>query len=219
MEQSLLQNLQGAIAALSWIEIWAVITGLIYVILAAREQIWCWFFGIISSALSIYLFYTGQLYAESILYVYYVVAGFYGWYAWKGRSKESVATPPLQIHTWTVRNHLLALFIGSLLSLILAWGLARYTDAQIPLLDSFTTIFSFIATYMVTRKVLENWLYWIVIDIVTSGMYFYRGFYLYALLMVVYTLIAAIGYYQWKRLYDKDLNLYDDDRILDAGQI
>ncbi len=195
---------------MSWIEIGAVISGLIYVILAAYENILCWFFGIIGSLLSIYLFYSGKLYAESALYLYYVIAGFYGWYAWSRRKNEEVfyetESSVLKIHTWKSSQHLQAIGLGIILALVLAWSLKTFTDAQLPLIDAFTTIFSFIATYMVTRKILENWLYWIFIDLVTAGMYFHREYYLYALLMIIYTVIAIVGYLKWKDLQQKDLN-------------
>lgn len=206
---SIMGSLQTAFRNMTWIEIWAVITGLVYVILAVKENIWCWFFGIISSILSIYLFYTGKLYAESVLYFYYVLAGFYGWYAWKtARGKDtklldtSNELPLLEIHIWDLKRHALAIGLGVLISFSLAFVLTNFTDAQIPLLDAFTTTFSFIATYMVTRKILENWIYWIIIDVVTTGMYFYRAYYLYALLMIVYTVIAVFGYLKWKKNYD-----------------
>lgn len=214
---ALWEMLGAALKEMTWVEIWAVITGLIYVVLAARENIWCWSFGIISSVLSIYLFYTGKLYAESMLYFYYVVAGIYGWYAWKqdatnkqmsntlDQVEEVASSNSLSIHTWALKTHALAIGGGILMALILSWLLQNFTDAKIPLLDAFTTVFSFIATYMVTRKVLETWLYWILIDLVTVGMYFYRAYYLYGLLMVVYTIIAAIAYLNWKELQKKTL--------------
>jgi nicotinamide mononucleotide transporter len=203
---SFLAQLHAAIAALSWVEIWAVITGLVYVILAARAHIACWLFGIISSLLSIYLFYQGKLYAESILYFYYVIAGVYGWYAWsKQQSTEKLQNEKVQIHTWDIKQHGLTLLAGIFFIILLSYVLRNYTDAQLPVIDASTTIFSFIATYMVTRKVLENWLYWIVIDLVTTGMYFYRAFYLYALLMIVYTIIAVLGYIRWKTVYQETL--------------
>jgi len=212
MEESLsiMDMLQTTWQAMTWVEIWAVITGLIYVILAARTHIWCWFFGIISSGLSIYLFYTDRLYAESVLYTYYVIAGIYGWYAWQqaahNGTENKLKQPALQIHTWNWKIHSVAIGSGIVLALILAWVLQTFTDAAIPLLDSFTTVFSFLATYMVTRKVLETWLYWVLIDLVTTGMYFYRAYYLYALLMIVYTIIAAIAYFNWRQLQKKDLD-------------
>lgn len=210
---SIFENIRIALTQMTWVEIAAVITGIIYVILAARENIWCWSFGIISSLLSIHFFYSGKLYAESMLYFYYVVAGIYGWYAWRLRSNKPRSTEVLdtsegnremlRIHLWKRKTHLLAIGAGVVLSLVLAFLLKEFTDANIPMLDSFTTVFSFIATYMVTRKVLENWIYWIVIDLVTTGMYYHRGYYLYALLMIIYTIVAVIGLRNWNNQRNK----------------
>ena len=208
---SITDALRVAYENMTRVEIWAVMAGLIYVILAAGENIWCWLFGIINSLLSIYLFYTGKLYSEAILYVYYVMAGVYGWYAWGQKNKNNIQVldpsdaekKDLKIHTWSVNSHLKAIAAGIAGAFLLAYLMAVYTDAKIPLMDAFTTIFSFIATYMVTRKVLENWLYWIVVDIVTTGMYYGRGYYLYAVLMIVYTVIAVFGYLKWRERYKK----------------
>ncbi len=204
---SLFGVLQEAWELMTWVEIVAVITGLAYIFLALKENSWCWPFGIISSALSIYVFYTGGLFAESILYFYYVIAGFYGWYIWNKQSKESDTVldqeiqqqKEVEIHTWTIKEHGLAFIVGIALSYILGWLLQRFTPADVPYLDAFTTIFSFVATYMVTRKVLENWLYWIVLNLITIGMYSYKGYYLYVLLTIVYLIIAAQGYKVWKK--------------------
>jgi len=211
---SILSVLIMAWENMTWIEIWAVITGLIYVILAVSENIWCWFFGIISSLLSIYLFYTGKLYAESVLYFYYVIAGIYGWYAWVNRKEEEAKIldhsnegSKLKIHTWDLKAHGITIVFGMFAAYVLAYVLENYTDAKIPRLDAFTTVFSFIATYMVTRKVLENWIYWIIIDVVTTGMYFQRAYYLYALLMIVYTVIAILGYIKWRKTYSLEKKL------------
>lgn len=185
------------------IELWAVITGIVYIILAVRENIWCWIFGIVSSALSIYLFYTGKLYAESILYTYYVFAGCYGWYAWTRTAKETGQGMALELHEWPWKTHWITILVGSVLALGLGFILRSYTDADSPIIDAFTTVFSFIATYMVTRKVVETWLYWIIIDLVTIGLYTYKAYYLYAILMVVYTILAGLGYVKWKRQVSK----------------
>jgi nicotinamide mononucleotide transporter len=74
---------------------------------------------------------------------------------------------------------------------------STYTSAKMPIVDSFTTIFSIIATYLVTKKVLENWLYWIVIDVVSIYLYFGRDLHLTSLLFIVYTVIAIFGYFSW----------------------
>ncbi|MDX1666923.1 MAG: nicotinamide riboside transporter PnuC, partial [Saprospiraceae bacterium] len=165
---------------------------------AARENIWCWFFGLLNAVLSIYLFFLAKLYAESVLYFYYVLASVYGWYAWQYERRNQ---KPLHIITWPWHYHLLTILAGTMLSLLLAWVLWEYTDAQLPIIDAHTTIFSFIATFLVTRKVLENWIYWIVIDAVSVGLYWSRDLYLYALLMFAYTFIAIWGYGQWKKLH------------------
>ena len=193
----MIENIQSAIAQMHWAEIAAVFTGIIYVILAAKENIWCWFWGILNALLSIYLFFEIKLYAESFLYFYYFLAGIYGWYAWTYAKRVQNKNAIIE---WKWSTHLGIAAIGILLSLALYWLLANYTDAQKPLIDAHTTVFSFIATYMVTRKILSNWLYWIIIDAVSVYLYATRGIYLYALLMLVYTIIAWYGYLQWKKM-------------------
>ncbi|MEM6380475.1 MAG: nicotinamide riboside transporter PnuC, partial [Bacteroidota bacterium] len=176
----------------------AVICGIIYVILAAQENIWCWFWGILNAMLSIYLFWELQLYAESILYMYYFFAGIYGWYAWTYAQRVSEAKAIIE---WPWKTHLWLLLVGFALSWLVYFFLASYTDAQMPLVDAHTTVFSFIATYMVTRKILSNWIYWIIIDLVSVGLYASRGIFLYAILMAAYTVIAYFGWRAWSRVY------------------
>ena len=197
VSNNMLEDLLTAAVNLHWAEIGAVIFGVIYIVLAARENIWCWLFGILGSALSIYLFFISRLYAESVLYLYYVFAGFYGWWAWI-HGRDATPDHQMSITTWRLPKHLLTIVTGIALSFLLAEILRRYTDAQLPLLDSHTTVFSFIATYLVTRKVLANWIYWIVIDAVSIGLYAARGLNLYALLMAAYTIIAVFGYLTWR---------------------
>ncbi|MEL6865909.1 MAG: nicotinamide riboside transporter PnuC [Bacteroidota bacterium] len=197
LESTLFQLIFQAAAQMHWSEILAVLFNLIYLIFAMRENRWCWPFGIIASVLSIYLFFISKLYAESILYFYYVLAGIYGWYTWGNRYKEK----ELPISTWSFEQHARVLAIGFVLSALLAFILQQFTDAQMALVDAHTTIFSFIATYMVTQKILENWIYWIIIDMITIGLYISRELYLYALLMVLFTIMAVWGYRAWKVRY------------------
>lgn len=194
--QDLLHIIEKTLHNMHPAELWAVVTGVVYILLAARENIWCWLFGIISSGLSIYVFFISKLYAESILYFYYILAGFYGWYKW---SEQTAMADHLPISRWKKRDHALAILAGVLLSLALAWVLQGYTDAQMPLVDAHTTIFSFIATYMTAKKVLENWIYWIVIDSVSIGLYWSRDLYLYSLLMLVYTIMAVYAFQNWRK--------------------
>jgi nicotinamide mononucleotide transporter len=197
----LIQTIEQTFLNMHPAELWAVITGVLYILLAARENIWCWLFGIISSGLSIYVFFISKLYAESILYFYYILAGFYGWYKW---SQKTNSTDHLPVSRWKAKDHMLAVFAGVLLSLSLAWVLRQYTDAQMPLIDAHTTIFSFIATYMTAKKILENWLYWIVIDCVSIWLYWNRDLYLYSVLMLVYTLMAVYAFQNWKKAMSRE---------------
>lgn len=193
------QEVIGTILAMPFLEIVATLSGIIYVLLAIRENIWCWLFGIVSSAISIYLFVGAQLYAEAVLYIYYVWAGIYGWYNW-GRGAEKGALPVIELK---FQQHLLWIGLGLVGAILLATLLQTYTNAALPLLDAHTTVFSFIATYFVTQKVLSNWLYWIVIDAVSVGLYWNRELYYLSFLMFFYTIIAIWGFYQWRKQFKR----------------
>ena len=199
--KNILQNIQEAILGMRMVELISVITAIIYVILAAQKNIWCWFFGIISAILWTYAAYAYyQLYIDSALQVYYVVMGFYGWYMWKyGYEKEGVELPMTQLST---QNHLYIIGIGLVLTGLVGYFFNTYTAAAATYLDAFTTIFSIMTTVLVARKVIENWLYWIVIDATYIYLYGVRGGYLFAFLNVVYIIIAIIGYINWKKEYD-----------------
>lgn len=178
------------------LEISAVILGIIYVFLVAKNNSWCWIFGILGSAISIYLFiYFAKLYAEAFLYFFYVLAGFYGWVNWKNQKKYN------EVYQHSFQKHILILLIGSLFSIGLYFIFAYFfKEAQKPLIDSFTTVFSFIATYLTAKRWIENWIYWVFIDLVSAYLYFSRGLEIYALLMFAYSFIAVYGYLQWKKL-------------------
>ena len=171
---------------------WTIIEGLavffsiIYVILAARQNIWCWASAIISVSLYIYICYSAQLYAETGLQIFYLLMAFYGYYNW-GKTETS-----LKITEWSIEKHLLILIFGAILTFFIGFYLSTYTSAKMPIVDSLTTVFAIFATYMVTKKILANWLYWIVIDIVSVYLYFSRDLHLTALLFIIYTVIAFL---------------------------
>ncbi len=177
------------------LEIVAVIFGVAYVVCIAKNKIIGWIFGIIGSLISIVLFYRTQLMAEALLYIYYVVAGVQGYLNWNKQADVS------EVYNKGVNYH--GMIIG--LGLVLGVGLyyliqAVFTDAARPLIDSFTTVFSFLATYLTVKKIIENWIYWIVIDAVTVYLYFSRELFIYSGLMVVYTVLAYLGYLEWKKM-------------------
>jgi nicotinamide mononucleotide transporter len=183
------------------LEIVAVLCGVAYVILAARKNIWCWPFGILGSAISIYIFIVySKLYAEALLYSYYVVAGIMGWVYWK---KGEISSSP-DIVSKPLKNHLFLLLFGLFLSLGLYQVITLFfPEAQRPLFDSFTTIFSFIATWLTVKKWIENWLYWIVINLASIVLYQSRGLELYSYLMLFNAIVALYGYIRWREILKK----------------
>ena len=178
------------------LEIVAVIFGVLYTVLMAQNKISCWIFGILGSLLSVYLFVEyAKLYAEAVLYVFYIFAGIYGWIQWKKQKRVE------EIYQHKLSTHIKLIAAGTVVSILLYLGLTYFfTAAEKPLIDSFTTVFSFIATYLMAKKWIENWYYWLVIDAVSSSLYFSRGLEVYALLMLVYTILVGYGYWQWKKL-------------------
>ena len=191
--------LSNAWALTSYTEIVAVVFGLIYVILAAKENIWCWPAGFIGTGTSIYLFWDGSLYMESALNVYYLLMAIFGWWQWR---YGSINKSTLAIRSLALKEHLIILSLIALLTVISGYFLNARTDAALPYLDSFTTWSAVITTWMVTRKILENWLYWIVINSASIYLYLERGFALYAALFVLYVIIAVFGYLQWRNTHN-----------------
>jgi nicotinamide mononucleotide transporter len=186
-------------AALSWVD-WAVTaTALLYVVLAARGMAWGWAWGMISCSLWAYASYAFyNLYLDALLQVFYVLIAAVGLYQWKYGAGGKA---PLPVSSLPWRQHLYIFIAGTVLSMIFGYFFGAYTPAAATYWDAFTTVFSVAATFLLVRKVLENWAYWVVIDILYAGLYASRGAWLFALLMVAYTLIAAYAFFSWRRQY------------------
>ena len=155
---------------LNWLEITAVLTALIYVFLASKGSKWCFVFGLISSAIYVYITLKFNLYFDVIINIYYVAMSYFGWISWSNEKDNE----PLQISHVPKKQLQSFILIGFLVTLILAFLAEYLTDGELAHFDAFTTTFAIIATYMVVKKQLENWLIWIIVDLVASGMYFYR---------------------------------------------
>ena len=176
-------------------EVVAVLLAIVYLLLAIREHQGCWPAAILSSLIYLALFSKAQLYMEAALQVFYVVMAGYGWWAWRPAAEGGV----LVVHTWPWRTHIRWLLLVSVLSAVSGWLLASKTSAALPYLDSFITWASLLTTWMVARKVLENWLYWFVIDSLSLGVFFSRGLYLTAALFALYLVLIVIGYRTWRK--------------------
>lgn len=206
--KELLESIYQGILFTPLLEWVAVLTSIMYVILAARQNISCWYFAFLTSSLYVYLCFTNQLYIETVLQLFYVLMAFYGWFQWRKhenmgiKGAEESETPALNlIRTWPLKYHALVLSAGVVMTLIFGMIFRNLTDQQNAFIDAFTTVFSLVATYMVTSRVLENWIYWVVIDIVSIYLYYERGLKLSALLFVIFTLLAIFGFFKWLRSY------------------
>jgi nicotinamide mononucleotide transporter len=177
-------------------EILAVVFGIISVYLSTRENIWSWPTALINVGLYFVVFYEAKLYADMGLQVVYFALSLYGWYEWlyggENRTELHVSRTP---RTLGVR----LIVIGVVCAATLGTALARFTDAALPYLDSATTSTSLVAQWMMTRKILENWAVWAVVDVVYVGMFIFKKLYLTAGLYSVFFVLAVMGYIQWKR--------------------
>ncbi|MCH7981264.1 MAG: nicotinamide mononucleotide transporter [Proteobacteria bacterium] len=181
---------------------WSVLEGLgvaaaiAYLILAIRQDILCWVFAGISTVIYVYLFFTARLYMESVLNVFYLAMAVYGWVSWRAGRGENAN---LAVTIWPWRRHAVAMLVIVALSLVNGFLLTTYTDAEFPYIDSLTTWSAFWATFLVARKVLENWWYWLVIDVASVFIYWQRDLELTALLFVVYVIMIPFGFISWRR--------------------
>jgi nicotinamide mononucleotide transporter len=176
-------------------EVLAVVLAVAYLLLAMRENRWCWPAGIASSLLYLVVFFTAGLYMEGTLQLFYVAMSVYGWWTWRPAARGGGSA--LAIQRWPLRRHVAALAVVIVLALANGYLLHRYTPAAAPYLDSFVTWSSVLTTWMVARKVLENWLYWFIIDSVTLGLALQRGLHLTAALFLLYLVLIVIGWRAW----------------------
>jgi len=184
------------------LEVIAVVAAIAYLFLAIRQNIWCWLGAAISTAIYVYLFVVARLYMESLLNSFYFAMAIYGWYVWtRGRSGDQ----ELPVSTWSPRVHAIAILTIVALSLVSGYALARFTDAVFPYIDSLTTWGAIWATFLVARKVLENWWYWLVIDVASIAIYWARDLQLTSLLFVVYVLMIPFGLRAWRRSWREQM--------------
>lgn len=179
-------------------EVVAVSFAVAYLVLAIRQNIWCWFCAGISTAMFVYIYLDASLYMESILNVFYMGMAVYGWNQWRSSGPGSTGLPVL---VWPLQRHLVAISLILILSALSGSMLSAFTQAAYPYIDSATTFAAIWATYLVAKKVLENWWYWLVIDLVSVFVFWSRGLELTALLFVFYIGLIPLGIISWTRSY------------------
>ncbi len=174
-----------------------VITTIGCIYLAARENIWNWPVSIISIIISAIIYFENSLYGDFSLQFYFLFTAFYGWYFWLKKKKED-DKPVVSIN---FKEWLLAILAVVILSFILGMLLARYTNTNVPYEDGFCTAMSLVAQIMLTRKIIQNWILWIIVDICYVPLLIYKGLNLYALLYGILVILAIKGYLDWRKTY------------------
>jgi nicotinamide mononucleotide transporter len=194
------EQLISGFQAMSYWEYIAAALGVAYIFLAMKQSLWCWPAAFVSTFIYTLLFWQGFLYMESFLNFYYLIMAVYGWWQWRGSIAQPVQTSEQKkVQRWSAKLHLISIAACSAITIVLAYVLDNYTQARMPYLDSFTTVFAVFTTYLVTQKVLENWLYWIVINLASIYLYFQNGYLPTAALFVLYVGLAVQGYRAWNK--------------------
>ena len=189
----------------NYVELLGSIFGLLYILFSIKQNIWCWPIGFITSALYIYVFFVSKFYADMGLQVYYLVISLYGWYHWMFGAKNK-KQDDLKITKTGLRVGIILFLMNAVTFIFIAYILVNFTDSEIPYWDAFTTSASFVATWMLARKMIEHWIIWIIVDLVSLGLYIYKGLYPTVTLFAVYTILALLGYLEWKKAIKKQLN-------------
>ena len=184
------------------LEIIGTLIGLVYLWLEYRASIYLWIASIIMPAVYLFVYYDAGLYADFGINIYYLLAAVYGWWVWKYGNKEKQGEE-LPITRMPRGKWKMAAAMYLVFQLLIAWVLIRYTDSNEPWCDAFTTALSMVAMWMLARKYLEQWLVWIVVDVVSVALYLYKGLFFTAGLYALYAIIAVYGYWNWKNMMEQ----------------
>ncbi|ACA86172.1 nicotinamide riboside transporter PnuC [Shewanella woodyi] len=194
---ALLNTFTGALSEANALTAWegvAVILAAAYLLLAMKGSIWCWFAAFASTAIYTALFWKVSLLMESVLNVYYMAMAIYGFQQWSKGKRDDTGG----VISWSFNRHLKIIVVTAGVSLLMGYLMANFTSASFPYLDAATTCYAVMTTYLVAKKVLENWLYWVVIDLVSIYLYLQKGLMLTSLLFILYVGMAIGGYFLWR---------------------
>lgn len=196
-----LETILDAFAAMPAWEVVAVVFGIAYVLLAAKESLWAWFFAFFGTLIYTILFWDGALLSSALLNFYYMIMAIYGFILWRG-GKES--SENLAITSWSFSKNITVIILGIIVSVVVGYLSATYTPAKFAYLDAFVMIFSVIATWMLANKVLENWIFWIVIDAAAVVLYWKSGYHATIVLFMFYIVLAMYGLFSWRKAFSEN---------------
>ncbi len=187
------------------VELAGALLGLLYIFFSIRQHIFTWPTGLLASLLYTIVFFRSGFYADMGLQIYYVGISIYGWYYWiKGGKRKNGSDEQVPVKKTTRKVFVISLFATGLMYILLLVILLNFTDSTIPYMDSLTTALSITATWMLAKKYIEHWLIWIFVDLFSAGLYIYKELWPTVILFIVYSAMAFIGYFEWK----KDLSIH-----------
>ena len=193
----------------NWIEIFGAVTGIIYVFLEIRQNLWLWPIGIITSAVYIWVFFHGKLYADMSMQGYYLAISIIGWYWWRRKERVSGGAgeqviEELKVTRMSLRLALILAGVFVVLYTSMFFILREFTDSPVPGFDAFLTSLSIVATWMLARKIFEHWYLWIIVNSAACGLFIYRGLYPTVILYAVYCLMSFAGLKEWRKSFTRD---------------
>lgn len=191
----------------NWFELVAATLGLFSIVLQIKQNSWYWLICIAMVSMYIAVYIDYRLYADMLLQIYYLFMSLYGWWSWKFGGSKNTKSKSLKVTQTPLRFWPFIVLINLVLFVLLGLFMSRFTNSDVPWIDSFVTAVSFIATWLLARKKIENWILWIIADSISIGLYFYKGMYPTLVLFIVLTILAFVGYHQWKK--DIVKNHYD----------
>jgi nicotinamide mononucleotide transporter len=185
---------------LNWFESTAALLGLISIYFQIKQKIFYWPITILMVSMYIVVFYKSGFYADMSLQFYYLGVSIYGWYFWiAGNKQKQSNNNTVPVSSLNGKQILTALGFSTLFFTIILIILKYFTDSEVPYGDAFTTALSFVATWLLARKILENWLFWLIVNVVSSGLYIYKELYATAVLFIILSILAVLGYVKWKK--------------------
>ena len=181
----------------NWLEIVGTIVGLVYLYLEYKASIYLWIASVIMPAIYLVVFYDAGLYADTAINIYYLIIALYGWFAWRYGSEQkselTITHAPTKVWVAMTATYIVAQLLFSAVLIYL-------TDSDVPLFNGATAALSVVGMWMLARKYIEQWIVWIVVDILSAALYLYKGLEPTAVLYILYAVIAIFGYRKWKKL-------------------
>ena len=193
--QEIISSLVNGLVYMDPLEGIAVVTGMLSVWFAKNENILVYPTGIISVLIFVYILANNKLYGDMGINAYYFIMSVYGWYNWTRKDNESHV---IHISKSSFKENVYSFLLFLLFFIILIIVLKGYTDSDVPFIDSFTTALFFVAMILMARKKIENWIAWIIGDIISVPLYFYKGLVLTSIQFLVFLGLAIAGYVSWK---------------------